>query len=603
MSPTHRDLPTAPTHVRTHPSSTRPRPIVRLTLNTFFLSLLLFTSLLSGWGFSLPYAVAAGRPHAAPANMTFKQFLQQAASDRAHRTPFVRPQQVRSLPLAKGEHGTNPAQLPPSGEPATMQPITQVLDASFLSGGAGTKPLDLVGSDQRIEVLLQPAAFDFSHATTAKGAFTATTPVTLKLTQIQGRYVGESILLGTYALQLSDAAGNLIQGVTLRTPLTVVYHYQPQDLLALHLDPAKLVVTWPALTDAARRAHQPVSAFTSGLHNDARAHTLTGQSLVIDTVHPFDIGGNASVQTPPTPLFASTQGNSGALTYSYPIETPPGPAGFGPKLTLAYSSDTTNERDSIVAPANNVGDGWALTMSSISASAYPAGSASTVPIWYFLNNVANVSDRLVQDATVNGEITYQSEHLSHLRIHQLGGTGINGCFHVWDTSGNYYEYGCTADSLQYYKDALGSGTHSYRYDLNKMVAANEGPGSASISRTITVTYLQDAPTIGGYTSVRDAAIKQIVYSQGSTTVGTVDFFYYAPYVPNGQGTFAKAYSDFGSNYNCASPPPNGNTTSIRCDDPINSTGGLAAPTVMSTLTLHQVTSYVGDDSTLNNAAN
>src|SRR5258708_9887138 len=125
MSPPHRDLPTAPTHVRTHPSSTRPRPIVRLTLNTFFLSLLLFTSLLSGWGFSLPYAVAAGRPHAAPANMTFKQFLQQAPSDRAHRTPFVRPQQVRSLPLAKGQHVPNPPHLPPRPAPATIQPLTQ----------------------------------------------------------------------------------------------------------------------------------------------------------------------------------------------------------------------------------------------------------------------------------------------------------------------------------------------------------------------------------------------------------------------------------------------------------------------------------------------
>jgi hypothetical protein len=24
------------------------------------------------------------------------------------------------------------------------------------------------------------------------------------------------------------------------------------------------------------------------------------------------------------------------------------------------------------------------------------------------------------------------------------------CFHVWDTAGTYYEFGCTAGSLQYY---------------------------------------------------------------------------------------------------------------------------------------------------------
>src|SRR5258708_23377746 len=93
MSPTHRYLPTAPTHVRTHPSSTRPRPIVRLTLNTFFLSLLLFTSLLRGWGFSLPDAVAAGPPHTAPPNITFKHFFHQASSHLSTRTPLVLPHQ------------------------------------------------------------------------------------------------------------------------------------------------------------------------------------------------------------------------------------------------------------------------------------------------------------------------------------------------------------------------------------------------------------------------------------------------------------------------------------------------------------------------------
>jgi hypothetical protein len=47
VSVTHRDLPTTPTHVRTHASSLCHRHIVRLTLNTFFLSLLLFTSIVN----------------------------------------------------------------------------------------------------------------------------------------------------------------------------------------------------------------------------------------------------------------------------------------------------------------------------------------------------------------------------------------------------------------------------------------------------------------------------------------------------------------------------------------------------------------------------
>src|SRR6266699_7232067 len=186
MAPTHSDLPTFAAHVRNHSSSHRHRHMLRLILNAFFLSLLLFTSLLSGWGFSLPYVYAGGHPHAAPANMTYKKFLQQAASDRAKRRPFVRPQHLKPLPLTKNEHTTDYANLPPSFERPTMQPIKQVLAPSFLTTTAGSQPFDLVGSDKRIEVLVQPGSFDFSHATTPKGAFSATSPVTLQLSQLEG---------------------------------------------------------------------------------------------------------------------------------------------------------------------------------------------------------------------------------------------------------------------------------------------------------------------------------------------------------------------------------------------------------------------------------
>src|SRR5258708_3787873 len=70
MSPTHRGLPRFAAHARQQPSSHRSRHILRLALNTFFLSLLLFTSMLSGWGFSRSYASAASagnpNPHLSP---------------------------------------------------------------------------------------------------------------------------------------------------------------------------------------------------------------------------------------------------------------------------------------------------------------------------------------------------------------------------------------------------------------------------------------------------------------------------------------------------------------------------------------------------------
>lgn len=121
---------------------------------------------------------------------------------------------------------------------------------------------------------------------------------------------------------------------------------------------------------------------------------------------------------------------------------------------------------------------------------------------------------------------------------------------------------------------------------------------------ILVSYVQDKSTpTGGYTTIRDASLKQIIYgdSQGTTgsvtdVAGTVDFQYHGP------TTFADQSGDssrtvtwvqpYINNYNCVSNPPI--ATPLRCDDPMD-LGTEKAPLVMSTLTLDTVTSYVGSD--------
>src|SRR5216683_2701165 len=115
-----------------------------------------------------------------------------------------------------------------------------------------------------------------------------------------------------------------------------------------------------------------------------------------------------------------------------------------------------------------------------------------------------------------------------------------------------------------------------------------------------VSYGQDQTTSGGYTTIRDAAIKQILYGTGTgtssvtTVAGTVDFAYHAH---SADSPWATAY---GTNYNCGSTPPVTNTT-LRCDDPVQY-GTIQPPAVMSTLTLDTVTSYVGADSSSSNKA-
>lgn len=111
--------------------------------------------------------------------------------------------------------------------------------------------------------------------------------------------------------------------------------------------------------------------------------------MVIANARRFDVGGgDPQNQSPPAPHFASVQGNAGQLSYSYPLQVPPGPAGVAPQLSLNYSSSDPNQRHSITSTANNTGDGWSLSSGSITADIYPTSPTPTT--WYFISGVANV---------------------------------------------------------------------------------------------------------------------------------------------------------------------------------------------------------------------
>ncbi len=122
-----------------------------------------------------------------------------------------------------------------------------------------------------------------------------------------------------------------------------------------------------------------------------------------------------------------------------------------------------------------------------------------------------------------------------------------------------------------------------------------------------ISYEQDIYPSGG--TVRDAVMRQIQYGfvpslsatsitgTGSILAGTVDFSYLAPF---NDGSFAQQYP--GNYYSSCvgSPPPdagqNFSPNNLRCDDPVNYSGGPAEPDVMSTFSLSKVSSYVGSDS-------
>ena len=362
----------------------------------------------------------------------------------------------------------------------------------------------------------------------------------------------------------------------------------------LGLDPAKLYLIWqnvssPSTTSSTATTATEVTQATNStaipLQDNPTTSTLMAQSSTLN-VSPMVVTGSNPIQNPPKANFASVQGNGGQLSYNYPLVVAPGPQGTVPDLRAVYSSEATNERRAPTTPANNIGDGWEMALGSISAEKYPDGT-----IWYSISGVDNVSDRLIPDTSGNN---FATQHLSYLKVSKVT-SGVTGqpCFNVWDTEGSYYEFGCTSDSLQYYIDSGGNRVN-YGFDLDRMVPTNEGPGTNG--RNLTASYVQDMETDRGHTWVRDSALKQITYGNGVNRIGTVDFFYNGPTTYTDPNSHIQYVTQYTSSYetNChlpvSSPQPQ------RCDDPLDRSGGMADPDVMSTLSLQSVKTYVGDNS-------
>lgn len=594
------------------------RPLQRMSI--LFLCLLLIMEMIGNWPALAPQAFAAAKlPPPPKATMTLPNFLKQGQADQRYHGPFHYPQHSPTVPGFQAPKA--PKKLLPNAEPAKMQPMTLPITASLLAPPASSAtpsttttstttstvtptitptvsttpssgtPMDLKGSDGRLEVLVPSTSIDTTQATISPRGAAKVAPtgsLTLKITQLHGHSTGTSNMLGAYQVQVVDGQGHVVHGLSMHQPLTLRYHYQPEEMKVLSLDPGKITLSWPDLISTARQAKQPTIGLTTKFTNDAKTHTLTAQTTMLEA-GTFDVSSEPQIQTPPNPLMASVSGNSGQLSYSYPISAPAGPAGFSPKLQLSYSSQNTNERHNQRTPAGSVGDGWSLSLGSVTAENYPSTSASA-GTWYFLNGVGGISDRLISTPVPPGtsDLPFLTQHLSYLRI-----TLTNNCFHVWDRSGIYYELGCTSDSLQYKTDSTGT-VFDYQWDVNKVVAPSNSTNQFKMQL---VTYLQDSVTSNGNTTIRDSGIEQIIYGTATSLTatslsqinGTVDFHYHAP---QAQGHWADAY---GTDYKCANSPPE--DTTLRCDDEL-SDNGIDAPLVMSTLSLDRIISYVGkDDST------
>lgn len=211
------------------------------------LVLFLLAGLLGNLATAMPVQASAGgkgptMPPPPVSHMTVSQFLKEGQRDKAYHGPLIRPGKPLTVPLSPRDKHPNLTQLPPGAEPASMKPISVPLSSTFTTRGATGQPLDVKGSDGRLEVQLQPGSLDLSHASISGGG-SPTGSLTLQIIQIHGYVLGQMNEPGAYSLQVVDSTGHPVHGIILRTPAIFLYHYQPAVLTALDINANQIVMS------------------------------------------------------------------------------------------------------------------------------------------------------------------------------------------------------------------------------------------------------------------------------------------------------------------------------------------------------------------------
>ena len=192
---------------------------------------------------------------------------------------------------------------------------------------------------------------------------------------------------------------------------------------------------------------------------------------------------NPLVNGPGRVLASQIDLHSGAATFSYPLELPPGPEGFQPQLELTYNSASVDEMKNKRDVGSWVGTGWELHLGRISLDLLNK-------IYYLDFN--GLSYKLV---TADG-VNFRTNPDQNYMITRSGNT-----WEMRDRGGNYYRFG--GDANHNSEQFLTNSTY-YRWDLSLMRDPN--------GNEATVSYVQD--TLGTYPNnwVRSAYPEYLRYS-------------------------------------------------------------------------------------------
>jgi RHS repeat-associated protein len=532
-----------------------------------------------------------------------------------------------------------------SMQPATV-PITPSAASQFTS------------NDGRLSVAVPSGAVSAAQVAADGGS---TSLLVREILPPSGSNAGGSghFSFGTYLIQVVQANGQLAtHGLSAPVTLTLQFGNDAGalDLASaytvingavppcVNLDPTSVTTSTPSAPTAKAATVQPSRATTSPQSSasptpvataksdsspsalsasvgpmSSPATTLDGTNDTLTTSAPLSSpstsvswGTNSAVATFGKPDPTQVDLGGGALTTSYNIDVPAGPKGVKPPLSLAYNSAGLSEQHNTQGAASWVGEGWNMTMGSISWAEHNENSKGHTPVWrdsWELSDAYGTSASLIPPASNTATYMEDSANgitpspvqwhtapetyakvFSYVGTLTLPGTTVHPpCFRVFLTNGVMEEFGCTLDSLQYYPTPDGV-TPFKEYVTNWFLDLITEPDGNQIH----VTYQRDMVNASKGPFPSDSVLSTVEWDSPTcynantacTPTGTSGNLW----KPLMRVNFAASHTV--SHVLGSSCPPIG---THRCDDPVSVSGGMGAPTVQSDFVLNEIEVQISDD--------
>jgi hypothetical protein len=263
------------------------------------------------------------------------------------------------------------------------------------------------------------------------------------------------------------------------------------------------------------------------------ATATTGHFSQFAVASNYGLGGPPPLARMPTATQGGVDLLTGAATYVYPLEVPPGTSGMQPNLALIYNSGAADTH--LNRQAGIVGHGFELAGLGWIQRDPDSGS-------YYLN-LNGISERLAPE----GNNLYRTENESFWRVQRFPngqGSGQNGVpgDHWWlvtTQDGTHYRLGARPDSASQYLsfDAAGPSLGVYRYNLDRVQDIFDNTMTIAYTETVRSLYESSWPQyeIGAWPKVITYTTNS---AAGLAATRRIDFIYGQPGATNDQGVRA-----------------------------------------------------------------